>query len=75
MSQMMTGRRQLIRDGVCWAAALSLGMVLATTESESQPARRGPPPRGRPWRGGRRWGFGPRRHCWWGPRGRRCRWW
>jgi hypothetical protein len=51
---------------------------------EKAQARRGPP-RDRRWRGGRRWGggprfgvhfgFGPRRHCWWGPHGRRCRWW
>ena len=37
------------------------------------------------WRRGLRWaggprtglhiGYGPRRHCWWGPHGRRCRWW
>jgi hypothetical protein len=47
---------------------------------EKAQVRRGPH-RGPHWRGGwrRGWGprfaFGPRRHCWWGPHGRRCRWW
>ena len=51
---------------------------------EKAQVRRGPH-RGPGWRHGRRWaggprfglhvGFGPRRHCWWGPHGRRCRWW
>jgi hypothetical protein len=63
----MTDRRQLIRDASCWAVALSVGMALSTTKSEAQP--RGP--RGPRWRGDRRWGWGPRRHCWWGPHGRR----
>jgi hypothetical protein len=63
----MNDRRQLIRDVSCWAVALSVGMALSTTESEAQP-------RGPRWRGDRRWGWGPRRHCWWGPHGRRCRW-
>ena len=73
----MTDRRQLIRDASCWVAALSVGLALSTAESEAQPPGRGPP-RGRPphWRRGRRWGWGPRRHCWWSPSGRRrCRWW
>jgi hypothetical protein len=35
----------------------------------------------RGWRGGGggrpgfSFGFGPRKHCWWGPRGRQCKWW
>jgi hypothetical protein len=49
---------------------------------EKAQVRRGPH-RGSDWRRGRRWaggprfgvGFGPRKHCWWGPHGRRCRWW
>src|SRR5262249_7256486 len=47
--QTMTARRELLRNASCWAVALSLGMVLLTTESEAQPVRRGPH-----WRGGRR---------------------
>jgi len=47
---------------------------------EKAQVRRGPhrgPPRRRGWdpRFGLHVGFGPRRHCWWGPHGRRCRWW
>jgi len=82
--QAMTDRRQLIRNASCWAVALSLAMALSTTESEAQPSGRPPsgprPPSGRPpgpphRRRGRRWGFGPRKHCWWGPHGRHCKWW
>jgi len=78
----MTNRRQLIRDASCWAVALSMAMALSTTESEAQPSSGRPPvrpvpPKGQlpspPRRRGRR--FGPRRHCWWGSRGRQCRWW
>ena len=74
--QPMTNRRRLIRDASCWAVALGVGLALSTKESEAQPWR-GPPPRhrGPHWRRGRRWGWGPRRHCWWGPKGRVCRWW
>ena len=74
----MTDRRELIRNAASWGVALSLAMALSTTGSEAQPMpRRGPPHRGPHRRGGwgPRWGFGPRRHCWWGPHGRRCRWW
>jgi hypothetical protein len=82
--QAMTDRRQLIRNASCWAVSLGLAMALSTTESEAQPSGRPPsgprPPSGRPpgpprRRRGRRWGFGPRKHCWWGPHGRRCKWW
>ena len=82
--QAMTNRRQLIRNASCWAVALSLATALSTTESEAQPSGRPPsgprPPSGRPpgpprRRRGRRWGFGPRKHCWWGPHGRHCKWW
>jgi hypothetical protein len=82
--QAMTDRRQLIRNASCWAVALSLAMALSTTESEAQPSGRPPsgprPPSGRPpgpprRRRGRRWGFGPRKHCWWGSHGRHCKWW
>ena len=47
----MTGRREPLRNTSSSAVALSLGMVLLTTESEAQPVRRGPH-----WQGGRRWG-------------------
>jgi len=71
--------------------AQPLGPSLSQMQSQTQipvyekaQARRGPNrgPRGRRgWRGGRwgrpgiSFGFGPRKHCWWGPHGRRCRWW
>src|SRR5262245_1115045 len=57
----MTDRRELIRNGACWAVALSLAMALSTreseaqskTQSETQPTpRREPPHRDPVWQRG-----------------------
>jgi hypothetical protein len=69
--------------------AQPLGPSLSQMQSQTQPVfekaqmrrggRRGPRRGRRGARGG--WGprisfgFGPQKHCWWGPHGRHCKWW
>jgi len=84
----MTDRRELIRNGACWAVALSLAMALSTreseaqskTQSETQPTPRREPPHRDPVAEGL--GSGSAIWLWssapllgGGPYGHRCRWW